>query len=249
MERGAPEGRAGWGGAGAWLQPCLGCCLGAGEAGAGYRAPGGAGVGGGGAGEASGAGEEGAEALLPAGGGSERGPAAADGPAPAGSARGARPGPRGGLGAGGQVGAAPVPRDPPAPGEALGLRAGVGAALAGKSGPVQRLREGGGGGGGGHRRVGSGSVAAFLPEPEPSPESPDPPGKAGGDELELLSLKARDECPICLEPYTSENPAIVTACKHRFHLSCLYEWVERSDTCAMCLSPLVGPLEPDGGSP
>ena len=133
-------------------------------------------------------------------------------------------------------------------------------------GPLQRLREEGDEGSGagadgpgrpaGHRRVGSGSVAAFLPEPEPrsAPADADSaPGKATADELELLTLKAHDECPICLEPYSAENPAIVTACNHRFHLSCLYEWVERSDTCAMCLSPIVSPLltgrDPGAGCP
>ncbi|WOL18239.1 putative E3 ubiquitin-protein ligase RHB1A [Canna indica] len=43
-----------------------------------------------------------------------------------------------------------------------------------------------------------------------------------------------DVCPICLEEYDSENPRIVTKCEHHFHLSCILEWMERSDTCAIC---------------
>ncbi|KAI3501913.1 hypothetical protein L2E82_42238 [Cichorium intybus] len=43
-----------------------------------------------------------------------------------------------------------------------------------------------------------------------------------------------DVCPTCLEEYTLENPKIVTQCSHHFHLGCIYEWMERSDTCPMC---------------
>ncbi|KAI3728462.1 hypothetical protein L6452_17099 [Arctium lappa] len=43
-----------------------------------------------------------------------------------------------------------------------------------------------------------------------------------------------DVCPTCLEEYTSENPKIVTQCTHHFHLGCIYEWMERSDSCPMC---------------
>ncbi|CAH1414822.1 unnamed protein product [Lactuca virosa] len=43
-----------------------------------------------------------------------------------------------------------------------------------------------------------------------------------------------DVCPTCLEEYTLENPKIVTQCTHHFHLGCIYEWMERSDTCPMC---------------
>lgn len=37
----------------------------------------------------------------------------------------------------------------------------------------------------------------------------------------------------CAE-YNLENPKIVTQCSHHFHLGCIYEWMERSDTCPMC---------------
>ncbi|XP_042450109.1 probable E3 ubiquitin-protein ligase RHB1A [Zingiber officinale] len=43
-----------------------------------------------------------------------------------------------------------------------------------------------------------------------------------------------DVCPICLEDYDAENPRISTKCEHHFHLSCILEWMERSDTCAIC---------------
>jgi RING-H2 zinc finger domain len=34
--------------------------------------------------------------------------------------------------------------------------------------------------------------------------------------------------------YTEENPKIVAKCSHHFHLSCIYEWMERSDYCPVC---------------
>lgn len=34
--------------------------------------------------------------------------------------------------------------------------------------------------------------------------------------------------------YTTENPKIVTKCSHHFHLGCIYEWMERSDSCPVC---------------
>ncbi|KAJ9562128.1 hypothetical protein OSB04_007288 [Centaurea solstitialis] len=43
-----------------------------------------------------------------------------------------------------------------------------------------------------------------------------------------------DVCPTCLEEYTTENPKIITKCSHHFHLGCIYEWMERSETCPVC---------------
>ncbi|KAL7260790.1 hypothetical protein ACSBR1_006453 [Camellia fascicularis] len=43
-----------------------------------------------------------------------------------------------------------------------------------------------------------------------------------------------DVCPTCLEEYTTENPKIITHCHHQYHLSCIYEWMERSDKCPIC---------------
>ncbi|GFP93277.1 E3 ubiquitin-protein ligase at3g02290, partial [Phtheirospermum japonicum] len=42
-------------------------------------------------------------------------------------------------------------------------------------------------------------------------------------------------CQTCLEEYTTENSKIITKCSHHFHLSCIYEWMERSD-----YSPVYG---------
>ncbi|CAG9576724.1 conserved hypothetical protein [Leishmania major strain Friedlin] len=43
-----------------------------------------------------------------------------------------------------------------------------------------------------------------------------------------------DECCICLEVYTNENPMFRGACQHHFHLPCLMEWKQRSSLCPMC---------------
>ncbi|KAL6633289.1 hypothetical protein ACP70R_025960 [Stipagrostis hirtigluma subsp. patula] len=43
-----------------------------------------------------------------------------------------------------------------------------------------------------------------------------------------------DVCPICLEEYDEENPRSITKCEHHFHLCCMLEWMERSNTCPVC---------------
>lgn len=34
--------------------------------------------------------------------------------------------------------------------------------------------------------------------------------------------------------YDTENPKYVIKCEHYFHLSCILEWMERSDACPIC---------------
>ncbi|KAJ0967258.1 hypothetical protein J5N97_024175 [Dioscorea zingiberensis] len=48
------------------------------------------------------------------------------------------------------------------------------------------------------------------------------------------AVDEEDVCPICLEEYDLENPRILTKCEHHFHLACILEWMERSDTCPVC---------------
>ena len=81
--------------------------------------------------------------------------------------------------------------------------------------------------------------------------------------LTVAAMDEEDVCPTCLEgkivccifsifshsfhicfiiyfllqyitEYDSENPKIMTKCNHHFHLSCILEWMERSDTCPIC---------------
>uniref|UniRef100_A0A0D9VW31 RING-type E3 ubiquitin transferase n=1 Tax=Leersia perrieri TaxID=77586 RepID=A0A0D9VW31_9ORYZ len=48
-----------------------------------------------------------------------------------------------------------------------------------------------------------------------------------------------DDCPICLEDYNYENPNITLQCNHNFHLSCIYEWMERSQACPVCAKVML----------
>eukprot|EP00262_Sarcandra_glabra_P008452 TRINITY_DN21985_c0_g1_i1.p1 TRINITY_DN21985_c0_g1~~TRINITY_DN21985_c0_g1_i1.p1 ORF type:complete len:219 (-),score=41.12 TRINITY_DN21985_c0_g1_i1:507-1163(-) len=48
-----------------------------------------------------------------------------------------------------------------------------------------------------------------------------------------------DVCPTCFEEYDAENPRIITKCDHHFHLSCILEWMERSDTCPICDQEMI----------
>ncbi|CAN1778098.1 Probable E3 ubiquitin-protein ligase RHB1A, partial [Linum perenne] len=48
-----------------------------------------------------------------------------------------------------------------------------------------------------------------------------------------------DCCPTCLEEYDDENPRIITKCEHHFHLACILEWMERSDTCPVCDKEMI----------
>ncbi|XP_044512475.1 E3 ubiquitin-protein ligase At3g02290-like [Mangifera indica] len=54
--------------------------------------------------------------------------------------------------------------------------------------------------------------------------------------VNYLQTSAEDEdvCPTCLDEYTPENPKITTRCSHHFHLGCIYEWLERSESCPIC---------------
>ncbi|KZV31535.1 hypothetical protein F511_07386 [Dorcoceras hygrometricum] len=49
-----------------------------------------------------------------------------------------------------------------------------------------------------------------------------------------LMQDEEDVCPTCLEEYDEENPKIITKCDHHFHLACILEWMERSNTCPFC---------------
>lgn len=50
----------------------------------------------------------------------------------------------------------------------------------------------------------------------------------------LVSAAEEEDCPICLEEYDLENPKLITECEHHFHLACILEWMERSESCPVC---------------
>lgn len=45
-------------------------------------------------------------------------------------------------------------------------------------------------------------------------------------------------CPICLERFTLDNPAVVVGCGHGFHLQCVEDWRQRSPMCPVCMKPV-----------
>ncbi|KAF6140069.1 hypothetical protein GIB67_001810 [Kingdonia uniflora] len=60
------------------------------------------------------------------------------------------------------------------------------------------------------------------------------PAVSDGVAYVYSSSEDEDVCPTCLEEYTPENPKIMTKCYHHYHLGCIYEWMERSETCPVC---------------
>lgn len=70
------------------------------------------------------------------------------------------------------------------------------------------------------------------------------PSKELEDDLEkpgeqILTCIEEEDCPICLEEYTEENPKLLTKCEHHFHLCCILEWMERSESCPVCDKEVV----------
>uniref|UniRef100_A0A5B7A6A7 RING-type E3 ubiquitin transferase n=1 Tax=Davidia involucrata TaxID=16924 RepID=A0A5B7A6A7_DAVIN len=62
----------------------------------------------------------------------------------------------------------------------------------------------------------------------------------------VSALDEEDVCPTCLEEYDAENPKMITKCEHHFHLSCILEWMERSDTCPVCDQEMIFNYTVDG---
>ncbi|KAG9441367.1 hypothetical protein H6P81_017221 [Aristolochia fimbriata] len=85
-----------------------------------------------------------------------------------------------------------------------------------------------------------------LKESDPKSKTA-PPGTPKVSELEpskgnesiVPATNEEDVCPTCLEEYDEENPRILTKCEHHFHLACILEWMERSDTCPICDQEMV----------
>lgn len=66
-----------------------------------------------------------------------------------------------------------------------------------------------------------------TPPPVHSPPTPSPRALPVHEE-------EPDVCCICLEEYNADNPMFRGECRHHFHLSCLMEWKQRSNSCPMC---------------
>ncbi|KAL1366819.1 probable E3 ubiquitin-protein ligase RHB1A [Arachis hypogaea] len=76
-------------------------------------------------------------------------------------------------------------------------------------------------------------------QPKSAPLSPRKPEPLKSNESHALVTEEEDVCPICLEEYDAENPKTLTKCDHHFHLSCILEWMERSDSCPICDQEMI----------
>ena len=56
-------------------------------------------------------------------------------------------------------------------------------------------------------------------------------------------------CPICLERYTTENPAVLFRCEHSFHFQCIDDWWQRSNKCPVCDRTMKRRHAREGGAP
>lgn len=69
--------------------------------------------------------------------------------------------------------------------------------------------------------------------------------QAKGDNPTSDDVDYEDECVICMEAFTPENPRMPTMCgcgenKTSFHLPCLYQWMDQSNhQCPSCRQTLV----------
>ncbi|XP_027351623.1 probable E3 ubiquitin-protein ligase RHB1A [Abrus precatorius] len=72
-----------------------------------------------------------------------------------------------------------------------------------------------------------------------APISPRKAELSKSNEFQVLVTEEEDVCPICLEEYDVENPRNLTKCEHHFHLCCILEWMERSDSCPICDQEMI----------
>jgi Ring finger domain len=70
---------------------------------------------------------------------------------------------------------------------------------------------------------------------EPFATSPSQRSKAKARlESSFLFQGDRDECPICFDGFDADNPRLVLRCSHAYHLQCVLQWGERSQSCPIC---------------
>ncbi|KAI4317772.1 hypothetical protein L6164_025615 [Bauhinia variegata] len=72
-----------------------------------------------------------------------------------------------------------------------------------------------------------------------APFHPDIPSFAVASSSASFEDSYEDSCSICLEPFSTDDPATVTTCKHEYHLHCILEWSQRSKECPICWQLLV----------
>ncbi|PNY12759.1 E3 ubiquitin-protein ligase at3g02290-like protein [Trifolium pratense] len=72
----------------------------------------------------------------------------------------------------------------------------------------------------------------------PKSEEPKESECKGQTDLELDSAKD-SEIELSKLEYDAENPKLTINCDHHFHLACILEWMERSESCPVCDQVMV----------
>ena len=52
--------------------------------------------------------------------------------------------------------------------------------------------------------------------------------------LVTLPWVGREDCPVCLEGYMEGQRGAMAACAHRFHESCMRDWIDSRTDCPEC---------------
>lgn len=53
------------------------------------------------------------------------------------------------------------------------------------------------------------------------------------------TLKPKEICPICYsDEYSEKNYMVETICGHKFHVKCMHNWFDQTNTCPMCRTPV-----------
>ena len=52
--------------------------------------------------------------------------------------------------------------------------------------------------------------------------------------LKKYSALTEDKCPICLQKYKSADIIKEFPCKHIFHKTCIFKWLNTSNVCPLC---------------
>ena len=47
------------------------------------------------------------------------------------------------------------------------------------------------------------------------------------------------ECKICLVEYATNDKLIRLSCLHHFHEACILDWIIRSNSCPLCITPTL----------
>lgn len=47
-----------------------------------------------------------------------------------------------------------------------------------------------------------------------------------------------DICPICIDPFVPRQLSLTLHCNHKFHTTCILDWLNQELSCPMCRTPI-----------